>query len=326
MSHYRQQLPQLSDQLFLTDGGLETTLIFREGLHLPEFAAFDLLQIETGTQALFDYFRTYAVMARNYHVGLVLESPTWRANADWGTRLGYDRAALATANQQAIALLHRLRQQYETTRSPMVISGCIGPRGDGYVTSQTMTPAVAQQYHQAQVDTFQATAADLVSAVTMTDVDEAIGITWAAQAAGMPVVISFTVETDGHLPSGQTLEAAIKQVDRATHNGPAYYMINCAHPTHFAERLTDDAPWRDRIRGLRANASTKSHAELDAATELDSGNPTELGQHYQLLKTKLPNLNILGGCCGTDERHVNAICQACLPLFWAHLGTLSRAV
>ncbi|MEO1069913.1 MAG: homocysteine S-methyltransferase family protein, partial [Cyanobacteria bacterium J06638_6] len=279
----------------------------------------DLLKHDAGYQALYDYFCTYAAMARSYQVGLVLESPTWRANPDWGTQLGYTGKALAEMNRKAIALLHDIRQAYETEHSRMVISGCVGPRGDGYVADRAMTPEAAQQYHQAQIADFYDAGADMVTAITMNYAAEAIGITRAAQALGLPVVISFTVETDGNLPTGQMLKAAIAHVDQATDNGPAYYMINCAHPTHFADAVADDESWCDRIRGLRANASTKSHAELDEAEDLDDGNPQNLGNQYRTLKRKLKNLNVLGGCCGTDERHVDAICQACLPLFWTHL-------
>ena len=321
MTYYRHNLPQLSEDLFLTDGGIETTLIFREGLDLPEFAAFDLLKSDTGYQALYAYFRTYAIMARNYNVGLVLESPTWRANPDWGNRIGYSSVALSEMNRKAIALLHDVRHEYETEQSRMVISGCIGPRGDGYVPANAMTTAAAQQYHQDQIATFRAAGADMVTAITMNYVEEAIGITRAAQSVDIPVVISFTVENDGNLATGQSLKEAIVQVDHSTDYGPVYYMINCAHPTHFADTVAVDDPWLDRIRGLRANASAKSHAELDEAEDLDDGNPRELGSQYRALKRKIKNLNVLGGCCGTDDRHVDAICQACWPLFWSHLST-----
>lgn len=320
MAQYRTYLPQLSNDLFITDGGIETTLIFREGLNLPDFAAFDLLKHHMGYQALENYFRTYATLARNYQVGLVLESATWRANPDWGTKLGYSSTALAEMNCQAIALLHNIRSEYETEQSRMVISGCLGPRGDGYIPADAMTVEEAAAYHRPQIETFCNADADLVTAITMNYVEEAIGITRAAQWVGMPVVISFTVETDGKLPTGQTLQDAIEQVDAVTDNAPAYYMINCAHPTHFASTLVTGEPWLDRIRGLRANASTKSHAELNEAETLDDGNPEELGSQYQELKAKLKNLNVLGGCCGTDDRHVEAVCQACLPLFWTHVS------
>lgn len=316
MARYRHNLPQLSDALFLADGGIETTLIFHNGFDLPYFAAFDLLHHPEGQQALENYFRTYAALAAENQVGLVLESATWRASADWATKLGYTPEDLTQVQHQAIQLLEAVRSQYETERSPIVISGCIGPQGDGYNPESFLTAEEAQVYHQPQIAAFRDTEADLVTAITMTYVQEALGITRAAQAVEMPVVISFTVETDGRLPSGQALGDAIARVDAATHNGPAYYMINCAHPSHFAHILATDEPWLKRIRGLRANASTKSHAELDEAEDLDDGNPTELGHQYRELKQALPNLNVLGGCCGTDDRHIAAICQACLPLWW----------
>ncbi|MCA1991045.1 MAG: homocysteine S-methyltransferase family protein [Coleofasciculus sp. S288] len=320
MARYRNNLPQLSNDLFLTDGGIETTLIFREGLDLPDFAAFDLLKHREGEKALEKYFRTYAALAKDYQVGLILESATWRANPDWGMKLGYSQEALAGVHHRSIELLHDIRNEYETERSKMVISGCVGPRGDGYNPADLMTADEAEQYHFNQITAFQDADADMVTAITMTYVEEALGITRAAQSVGMPVVISFTVETDGNLPTGQPIKEAIEQVDIATHNAPAYYMINCAHPTHFAEVLSDNESWLERIRGLRANASTKSHAELDEAEELDDGNPEELGSQYRELKHKLKNLNVLGGCCGTDHRHVEAICKACIPLLWTHIS------
>lgn len=312
MSQYRQHLPQLSSDIFLTDGGLETTLIFHEGIELPEFAAFDLLKNNQGYQSLYEYFQTYAQLAQTYQVSLILESATWRANPDWGTKLGYSPDALATMNHKAIALLHTIRQEYETETSRIVISGCVGPRRDGYQAHETMTTDEAQTYHLPQIQVFREAGADMVGAITMTYAEEAIGITHAAQSVAMPVVISFTVETDGKLPTGQALKDAIAQVDAATEQGPVYYMINCAHPSHFDHIMTTNEPWLARIRGLRANASTKSHAELDEAENLDDGNPQELSTQYLDLSDKLPNLNVLGGCCGTDHRHIEAICKAML--------------
>ena len=311
MAKYRNILPQLGDAGFLADGGIETTLIFQEGLDLPEFAAFVLLQDESGRRALRKYFRTYVELAGKHRVGLVLESATWRASRDWGHKLGFSESELAELNRRAITLLAGLRAEYETPESPIVISGCIGPRGDGYVPSAVMSAAEAQAYHAFQVELFRQTEADLVTAITMNYIEEAIGITRAALAAGMPVVISFTVETDGRLPTGQSLQEAIERTDAATGNGPAYYMINCAHPQHF-ENVLDGGAWMDRIRGVRANASTKSHAELNESSELDEGNPAEFGRQHRSLMDMLKNLRVLGGCCGTDHRHIEAICTACL--------------
>lgn len=309
---YRNRLPQMADEIFLTDGGLETTLIFHRGLDLSCFASFPLLENPAGVRHLRDYYRQYAALAGDLEVGFVLESVTWRANADWGAKLGYSEKALADANRRSIEFLREIREKLETEKSKMIISGCVGPRGDGYHPSKMMTAAEAQDYHRAQIDVFSRTEADMISAFTINYVEEAIGIARAAKSAEIPAVISFTVETDGSLPSGQTLKDAIENVDAATGDYPAYYMINCAHPTHFASVLETDESWLDRIRGIRANSSIKSHAELDTSDELDEGNPAELGRQYQQLSKKLKNLKIFGGCCGTDFRHIQAIADACV--------------
>jgi len=303
---FRSGLPQLEGDLFLTDGGIETTLIFHRDLDLPAFAAFVLLQDEAGRDELRRYYAPYLELARAQGAGFVLESPTWRASPRWGAELGLSESQVDGLNREAIALMEELRGGAGV---PTVISGCIGPQDDGYNPGTTLSPAEAEAYHSTQIGTFADTAADMVTALTLTYADEAIGLTRAARAAGLPVAISFTLETDGRLPSGQPLGDAIAEVDEATAGGPAYYMINCAHPTHFAGVL-EAAPWAERIRGLRANASTKSHAELDEAEELDEGDPADLGARHAALGERLPNLTVLGGCCGTDHRHVTEIARA----------------
>ncbi len=312
---YRENLPQLNGELFITDGGIETTLIFHEGLELPDFAAFHLLRERDGKASLEKYFRTYAEIAKRFSSGLVLESATWRANRDWGSKLGYTAESLAVANRLAIELLERIRDDYEDEHTAVVISGCLGPRGDGYVPGQLMSADQARDYHLAQIEVFAHTAADMVSAITINYVNEAIGIARAAKLMQIPVAVSFTVETDGHLPTGQSLRSAIIEVDAATEAYPSYYMINCAHPTHFEHALDDGGAWIDRIQGLRANASRKSHSELNDSVELDIGDPAELGAEYASLIRRMPRLNVMGGCCGTDHRHVQSIAAACAPLF-----------
>ncbi|MGE0392224.1 MAG: homocysteine S-methyltransferase family protein [Vicinamibacterales bacterium] len=315
MARHRTALPQLGGGLFLADGGIETTLIFLDGLELPDFAAFTLLGSEEGRGALQRYFRSYVDLAARFRTGLVLESATWRASADWGARRGYSAAELAEANRAAIAMLDELRTAAGETGVPIVISGCVGPRGDGYVPGHTMSADEAEAYHGAQIRVFSESAADLVGAITMNYVEEALGVTRAARHAGMPVAISFTVETDGRLPTGQSLQAAIEQVEAETDGYPAYYMLNCAHPDHFEHVLEPGQPWSRRIRGVRANASRCSHAELNESTELDIGDPAELGRQYAGLKRAHPQLNVMGGCCGTDPRHIEQIALACRSLF-----------
>jgi homocysteine S-methyltransferase len=319
-STYRNRLPQLDgDKLFMTDGGLETTLIFHEGMDLPYFAAFDLLKDAQGISVLEQHYVRYAEMARAHQLGLVLEAPTWRANPDWGARLGYDAATLADANRKAISLMARVRDAFATPATPVVISGNLGPRGDGYFPDQRMSAEEAEAYHLPQVQAFADTEADMVAGFTINYVEEGMGIVRAAASCGMPVAISFTLETDGRLPSGDSLQQAIEQTDAGTGSAAAYYMINCAHPAHFQNALPRGERWLDRLRGLRANASRRSHAELDAAADLDDGNPPELGMLYAGLRDVLPHLSVVGGCCGTDERHVEAICRALArPAAMAH--------
>jgi len=314
MALYRSDLPQFYGDPFITDGGIETTLIFNEGMELPLFASFVLLGSDRGRAALRKYYATYADVALQHRVGLILESPTWRASADWGEKLGYSKHDVDNANRAAIELMEEIRANYATETTRMVISGCIGPRGDGYRPAWLMSPDEAEEYHLRQIALFSETDADLITAITMTYPAEAIGIVRAAQSVTMPVAISFTVETDGRLPNGQTLQEAIEETDSATDGGAAGFMINCAHPTHFADVLASGGAWLHRIRGIRANASTKSHAELDEATELDSGDPSDLAQRYVSLHSMLPHLSVFGGCCGTDHRHVDAIARSCLGI------------
>jgi S-methylmethionine-dependent homocysteine/selenocysteine methylase len=303
-TRYRDDLPQLAGELFLTDGGIETSLIFHQGLDLPAFAAFVLLDDEDGIAALRRYYAPYLELAREQGLGFVLETPTWRASPRWGAELGYDDDRLDALNRRAIALMEELRGG-----DAFAISGCIGPQDDGYDPATKLSADEARDYHSTQIATFADTAADLVTALTMTYVDEAVGLARAASAAGIPAVISFTLETDGRLPSGEGLGEAIEEVDAETGEAPAYYMVNCAHPTHF-DAVLEGEPWVARIRGLRANASMKSHAELDESDELDEGDPVDLGARHADLRDKLPQLRVLGGCCGTDHRHVAEICGA----------------
>lgn len=312
MSKYRNALPQLQDKIFLTDGGLETTLIFHQGVDLPYFASFPLVDTPEGRKSLTDYYTGYATIARDAGLGFILDTATWRANPDWGIKLGYDRDALDHVNRRSVEFLAGIRDMLETPQSPFVVSGAIGPRGDGYVADRQMTVAEARDYHMPQLESFVRAGADMATAFTINYVEEAVGITQAAAALGLPIVISFTVETDGRLPTGMSIAEAIELVDKATQATPVYYMINCAHPTHFADLLDPEVDWDKRIRGIRANSSKRSHAELDAAPDLDAGDPVELGQQYRALRDRHKQITVLGGCCGTDCRHVEQIRYACL--------------
>lgn len=311
MNESQNNLPQLNAELFLTDGGIETTLIFQYGFDLPHFAAFDLLREKKGRQALVDYYERYLAVAREEGLGFILESPTWRASTDWGELIGYSPDEISAVNEDAIYLMKELVQKHQHNGSPLVVSGCVGPRGDGYDSGNIMTQDEAQRYHAHQIAAFRGAGANMVTAITMTNTNEAIGIVRAAQDHHIPVVISFTLETDGRLPTGMSLQEAINLVELETQTYPAYYMINCAHPTHFDFVLPEGEEWVKQIRGIRANASCLSHQELDEALDLDAGNPEELGQQYSALRSMHPQITVLGGCCGTDHRHISSISQAC---------------
>lgn len=302
-------LPQM-DRFFLTDAGLETDILFNKGIDLPLFSSVTLFTSDAGQDVLEAYYRDFLDLARRMGTGLILESATWRASPDWAGPLGFSVGELDALNGAAIELLTGLRAEYADV--PVVVSGCIGPRGDGYDPGKVMRAEEAQAYHAHQAGVLAAAGVDMLAAITMTNVPEAVGMSNAAKALRLPVAISFTVGTDGRLPTGDALGDAIAAVDAATDGYPAYYMINCAHPTHFDGVLDANAAWTARIGGVRANASCLSHAELDMMTELDIGDMDDLAARHRALVGRFPNIRVLGGCCGTDLRHVTAIAEACL--------------
>jgi homocysteine S-methyltransferase len=313
MQRLKTRLPQLQGGLYLNDSGMETTLVFDEGRELPAFAALPLLEREEGRTWLTRYFGRHLALAEAHGAGFVLDTPTWRANRDWGAAIDYDAASLHRVNTAAVHFCRAIRETWAGRVAPIVIAGVLGPRGDGY-RAGTQAAEEAEAYHATQIASLAAAGADMISAYTLSTVEEATGIARAAKAAGIPAAISFTVETDGKLASGTPLGEAIEAVDDATGGAPAYFMINCAHPTHFAGLLAGSPAWGRRIAGLKANASRLSHAELETMATLDAGDPDDLGTRYRALARMLPGLAVLGGCCGTDHRNVGAIARACCPV------------
>jgi S-methylmethionine-dependent homocysteine/selenocysteine methylase len=309
MPRYRDHLPQTDGGWFVTDAGCETDLIFNRGIEIREFAAHTLLDDPADRQALADYYRGFLSLAHRHGAGMVLDCPTWKAHPFWAVDLDADEAGLTGANRDAVAFACGLRDEYAGMTEPVVVNALIGPRGDAYAPEADIAADEAEIYHAAQLSWLADTEVDMVTALTFTQSSEAVGVTRAAQAAGLPIVVSFTVETDGTLPTGESLGDAINGVEQATGSAPAYYMVNCAHPDHFIGVIDADAPWASRIQGLRCNASRQSHAELDAAEVLDDGNPVEFAKGYQALSERLPGLNVVGGCCGSDLRHVTEVVQ-----------------
>lgn len=308
MGKYRTELPQLSGDLFLTDAGLETDLIFNQGIEIREFAAHTLLSERKGREALLNYFRGFLNLANDNDAGFILDSQTWKAHSHWATDLGANEDELRKANFDAIDFIADIRDEYSSNGKPIVLNGLIGPRGDAYAPDTLLAAEASEKYHSKQIEWLAGTQVDMVTALTFTQSSEAIGVVRAAQKFGLPIVVSFTVETDGKLPTGQTLAEAITTVDSGTNSGASYFMVNCAHPDHFIEDLTNE-DWARRIKGLRCNASRMSHAELDECEVLDDGNPIELASEYKDISLKMPWLNIFGGCCGSDLRHVTEIAK-----------------
>lgn len=314
MNSVAPRLPQQAGQMFVTDGGIETHLIFNEGVDdVPHFSIFQMLDSAQGREKLRNYYRAYIPIAKASGQGFLFDSSTWRANADWGALVGYDAGRLDAANAASIALCRDLAAEFAAAGVNSIVSGVIGPRRDAWQYDAGMSVAEAEGYHRSQIGSFARAGADFVTAYTLTNTPEAIGIARAAQEAGLACVLSFTLETDGHLPGGKPLGQAIAEVDAAVDAYPAYYMINCVHPIHFAATLRHGGNWLDRIGGLRVNASMKSHAELDESATLDIGDWQDLAQRYGRLLPLLPNIRVIGGCCGTDHRHIRAICRHCLP-------------
>ncbi len=320
MARYRQDLPQLNGDLYLTDAGLETDLIFNHGIEIKGFAAHTLLPLESGCLAMTNYYRGFLSLAQVMNTGFILDGQTWKAHAHWAGDLGESIDDLRESNRASVAYIAALRDEYADNKQPIVLNCSLGPRGDAYAPDYHITAREAEDYHALQLSWLADTDVDMITAMTFTQAEEAIGAIRAAQAVDLPIVVSFTLETDGLLPTGQSLKEAIEQVDRETDNAAIYFMINCAHPDHFPDNFPDNFgnnlankmrthDWSRRIKGIRCNASRMSHAELDNCTVLDAGDPDELGSQYRAIHDKMPWLNVFGGCCGSDLRHVTEIAR-----------------
>ena len=295
------QLPDEAEKKYLVYAGTGTDLIFNHGVELPGFASFPLLEQPETRAILRDQMKALVDLAGEMQLGCILDAPTWMANADRAAPLGYDAARLNDVNRDGVALMEEVRQA--TGRDDILVSACIGPRFDPYADIPPVTVEEARQYHGAQLDSLKETSIDLVTAYTFNRPSEAAGCILAARDVGIPIIMSLVVETDGRLADGTKLVDALDQIDAATDASALFFMVNCAHPTHFA-RVLDGHP---RLRGIVANASSCSHAELDEAKELDEGDPHQLGQQIAQIVRDNPSIKVFGGCCGTDMRHLKSM-------------------
>jgi len=302
----RVQPPGRSETIYLSDGGLQTDLIYHHGFQIPSFAAHTLLADDRGREAVRHYFEGFLTLARTTGSGFLLDTQTWKAHACWAGELGHSEADLRRINGEAAAFANRLRDAFSGNDGPIVLSGTLGPRGDAYARDTAISAAEAEDYHAPQIGWLVDSGVDMITAYTLSRPEEAVGIVRAARNTGVPVAISFTTETDATLAGGLPLKDGIAQVDDETDGGAEYFLVNCAHPDHFFTAL-DGADWSRRILGVRCNASNKSHAQLDASDSLDDGDPEALAEQYESLSQRMPWLKIFAGCCGTDLRHVTEI-------------------
>jgi homocysteine S-methyltransferase len=304
MSKYRDSLPQLTGKPFLGYAGMATDVIFNHGIDLPGFAEYTLFESKEGRERFYGYCRNLVGVAKKYGYGVILESPTWVGNRDRGLKNGYSPEKLSELNRLGVDIVAQARAEFGDI--PTVLACSVGPRDDGYNPSEFMSSREAENYHSEQIGWVVDTEVDMVNAVTLCYAEEAIGIVNASRRLGLPCVIGFTVETNGHLPNGDSLEEAITKVDDATNSAVSYFILNCAHPDHFTNQLVD-SEWMQRLKGILVNASRCSHAELDEAEELDDGDPIELGNQVAEIHREFPQISVLGGCCGTDMRHMECI-------------------
>lgn len=301
-------LPQLNGHAMTCGGGFETWLQYVDGFKLRHFCAFELINDERGLECLKDYHRRLVEAAVENGFGVINEGLHYRASRDWGELIGFSRAALEEINIRGIEFYKDFAREYQSDETPMIVGGVIGPRGDAYNVGRTPDAAEAEDYHSEQILTFKKAGADLVTAATFSSVEEATGLARAARAADMPVVISFFVAKGGKLKGGETLEEAIASVDAATDKAPVYYMINCTHPTEFEAGLID-GNWSKRLGGFMPNAVAMETLDLCKLGHLEDGDPAELGGQMASLARRFPHINVWGGCCGTDGRHIGQIAR-----------------
>jgi len=308
------KLPGPGSKTFLTEGGIETHMQYKKGYELPHFCLFDLMNDPKAVADLRAYHERIIEVALTHKVGMVLDGVHYRSSRDWGKLLGYSSESLAEIVTEGIEFYKALAREFETADSPMPISGVVGPRGDAYDVGRVMGADEAEEYHAEQIHTMKMAGADFITALTFNQVDEAVGLVRAAQKSDLPVVVSFSLGDDGTLKTGPAFGEAIEAVDQATDNGPAYYMINCTHPVDFAPAFDVPGDWTNRLGGIRPNASSLDHGVLCQLGHLEEGDPDELGQQMADMARRFPQINVWGGCCGTDYEHIDKIATAVLAV------------
>ena len=301
--------PRLDNKFYLTEGGSETEIMYKWGFELPEFEMYPLLDNPQADEIIRNMFRRYFEVAAQHDTGMLLNGHDYRASPDWGAKLGYSPEALRNMQHRVIDFLDGMRAEYADRVSDVYIAACIGPRGDAYGSGGEITADEAEDYHSVQLKNLDGTAADMAVAATFNNVPEAIGVIRAANGAGRPIGVSLTLTPEGRLRSGPGLGEAIETIDEATDGGAAWFGTNCSHPLEFEPALAEQGPWLDRLRYIRPNAARMDKIALCSLGHLEDGDPVELGGQMGEVARRLPRADIIGGCCGTDERHLSEIAR-----------------
>lgn len=300
--------PRLDDRIYITEGGIETEILYKWGFELPEFSMYPLLDNADAMKTIHAMFDRVFAAAAAHDAGIVLAGLDYRASPDWAEKIGYSRDQLDAFIHRNIAFLKGRREAHADRVRDVYIAATCGPRGDAYGTGGTITEDEAEAYHAFQIAASKAAGADLVIGITFNNIPESIGFVRAAQDVGIPVGISLTLTPEGVMRSGPSLQQAVEEIDAATDGAAAWFGTNCAHPVEFEPALNGGA-WTDRLRYVRPNASKMDKIALCKLGHLEDGDPEELGGQMADLKRRFPQADILGGCCGTDERHLGEIAR-----------------
>lgn len=299
--------PPREGVFYLTEGGQETEIMYRHGHKLPDFAMYPLFARPQAMADVRDMYRRYLETAVRHGFVALMGGLDYRASPDWASKLGFDAQALADVQLRCIDLLREFAKPFEPELPDVLIVGIVGPRGDAYSLNRTITAAEAEDYHSTQLATLKRAGVDLVSAMTFNNTEEAIGVARAAAGLGLPLAISFTLDSTSRLKSGPTVRQAITTVDAATGDArPDFYGINCSHPHEFTPAL-EPGDWMQRVRSFRPNAAMMEKQQLCQIGHLVDGDPQELGAQMGALARRYPHIDVWGGCCGTWDAHLDAI-------------------
>ncbi|MBW2409401.1 MAG: homocysteine S-methyltransferase family protein [Deltaproteobacteria bacterium] len=293
--------------VILTEGAVIERLRRDPAVELdPYIANAGLIYDQAGKQAMTRIYRQYIDIASRYRLPMIVSAPTWRASSERINKSAY--SGRETMVKDCADFINRIRQDVSQSADCIYIAGLIACRGDSYEPREALTADKAEAYHRLQAQELAHAGVDFILAATLPAVSEALGIAAALSQCAIPYSLSFVIRSDGRVLDGTPLQAAIEKIDAAVNPGPLFYQINCVHPAIFRKAIEQSEPGFDRLLGLQANTSEKSPEELDGLGYLDTSEPEEFAESMLALHTHF-GLKIIGGCCGTDHRHIEEIAK-----------------